>query len=89
MYAPQARPGALDSARRSSGDAVKLKQVRSWGSSLLAFVDSCRAHAVLCGYRSMHLQHDALIWERDAAVLFPAASCSVLRCLMSATLPGR
>ena len=28
-YAPQARPGAgLDSARRSSGDAGKVKQVR-------------------------------------------------------------
>ena len=35
MYAPQARPGALDSARRSSGDAGKLKQVRSWGSVFL------------------------------------------------------
>lgn len=30
MYAPQARPGGgLDSARRSSGDTGKLKQVRS------------------------------------------------------------
>ena len=29
MYAPQARPGAgLDSTRRSSGEAAKLKQVR-------------------------------------------------------------
>ena len=55
MYAPQARPGALDSARRSSGDASKLKQVRSWGSVLL----QCISDALLAQstYQSGRMGH--------------------------------
>ena len=52
MYAPQARPGALDSARRSSGDAGKLKQVRSDGSVLLQDICGPNVHS-----RMSHRQH--------------------------------